>query len=108
MLFASIALPFLASLCLTPVAVHGAPLTRRKNAALCNGTNGSGDCSGFLGGECFNIGGGGQFSLINDLTGCKGFPNAFCAVEGTEAAVDIDETIAGNLIGNDINSFQCN
>ncbi|KAJ7890890.1 hypothetical protein B0H14DRAFT_2689020 [Mycena olivaceomarginata] len=100
MLFASIAFSFLASLCFSPVAVHGAPLTRRDNAQLCTGTDGSGFCSGFLGGQCFNLGGGGQFSLTGDLTGCKGFPAG-------SKAVDIDQTIAGNLIGKDLFSFQC-
>ncbi|KAJ7037334.1 hypothetical protein C8F04DRAFT_1093323, partial [Mycena alexandri] len=73
-LFASIAFPFLASFCLSLAAVHGAPVVRRTNTQLCTGTDGSGFCSGFLAGQCFNLGGGGQFSLIGDLTGCKGFP----------------------------------
>ncbi|KAJ6523095.1 hypothetical protein DFH09DRAFT_1185589 [Mycena vulgaris] len=112
MLFASIAFPFLASFSLYPVAVHSAPVARQDGTQLCTGTDGSGFCSGFLGGLCFNLGGGGQFSLVGDLTGCKGFPNAFCTVtaDDTKAGrgpLDLDKSNAGNLIGNDQFSFQC-
>ncbi|KAJ6532439.1 hypothetical protein B0H19DRAFT_1272722 [Mycena capillaripes] len=74
MLFASITVPFLAFSCFYPAAVHSAPVARQAGTQLCTETDGSGFCSGFLAGQCFNLGGGGQFSFVSDLTGCKRFP----------------------------------